>query len=178
VVATELYAFNVKMELRDANSTGCAASTSCDSCTGDKSCVWCESDSTCKDGGMYGPQGEVFKGCADYRWGQCKVNGKVIFWGMISILALIVVGFIFCFLILSCYCSKKRKAAMYKKQKTWEQTKQDEMEKQLLSGHSKTPKTDSRRLEFYSKYGTPEEREAKKKEKGKKGSNQDSVFSL
>jgi len=66
---------------------------------------------------------------------------------------------------------------MYRKQKTWEQAKHEEMESHLLSGSSRTPKTDSRRAEIYSKYGTPDERAAKKKERGKNPLNKD-VFSL
>ena len=57
---------------KNNTATSCAALTNCGDCTDDRDCVWCETDGNCQDGGFYGVSGELFGGCRDWRWGQCK----------------------------------------------------------------------------------------------------------
>lgn len=50
----------------------CANYTSCGNCTEQWDCVWCDSDSTCEDGNVWGPNQNPFNSCPDWRWRQCK----------------------------------------------------------------------------------------------------------
>eukprot|EP01088_Endostelium_zonatum_P005232 TRINITY_DN1674_c0_g1_i1.p1 TRINITY_DN1674_c0_g1~~TRINITY_DN1674_c0_g1_i1.p1 ORF type:complete len:197 (+),score=18.42 TRINITY_DN1674_c0_g1_i1:26-616(+) len=167
------------LELRDEidadgdNSTvaSCESKTKCDECTDDKSCIWCESktDLGCKAGSWLGPDEDRFTGCKDWRWKQCHFNGRWLFFGAIG--AAIGLVLLCCFFLFICYCfaSYRRRDRIYRRQKTFEQ---EEMERTLLETRtSKTPKNDARRAEIYAKYGTPEERAAKKR-------GETSVFSL
>ncbi|KAL6042456.1 hypothetical protein QOT17_024434 [Balamuthia mandrillaris] len=135
------------------NGTGCASKTSCSSCAKEWDCVWCESSNTCIEGSIYGPKTKPFTTCKDWRWRQCKVNGMYLFWpitaGVVVILFLVATVCVCC----CCRCHRRNK---YAKLKTWEQIQAEEAE---LDGYrSKHPRTDQRRAELYSKYGSPEER--------------------
>lgn len=71
-VMPSLDARDMKSLAAQANKTICGARLGCSNCTDDDSCVWCESDNLCKNGTWYGPDGEIIKGCSDWRWKQCK----------------------------------------------------------------------------------------------------------
>jgi len=133
----------------------CADYNVCGNCSGEWNCVWCETDSKCLDGSIYGPNENPFTGCGEWRWRQCSVNGKAIFW---SAVAIIVALFLLCLFMCFCYCCFCRKRRKHSHQKTWSQIKAEEAEMDGLLNASKTPKTDSRREQIYSKYGRPEER--------------------
>lgn len=148
-VMPSLDARDMKSLAAQANKTICGARLGCSNCTDDDSCVWCESDNLCKNGTWYGPDGEIIKGCSDWRWKQCKVNGKAVFWSAVGIAALIVllvlVGGACC-----CYCCCCRRKT-YQRYYDVEDLRAKEREERRREG-------EARRNAMYDKYGTPEER--------------------
>jgi hypothetical protein len=134
----------------------CGNYTGCGNCTEQWNCVWC--DSKCEDGGVWGPNQNPFNSCPDWRWRQCKANGKAIFWSAVCIAAVLVVLFLFCCFCCCCYCRRKRRLRhIISNQKSWSQIKAEEAEMDRLLG-TRTPKTDTRREQVYAKYGRPGER--------------------
>eukprot|EP01090_Pellita_catalonica_P012669 TRINITY_DN2816_c0_g1_i1.p1 TRINITY_DN2816_c0_g1~~TRINITY_DN2816_c0_g1_i1.p1 ORF type:complete len:199 (+),score=33.05 TRINITY_DN2816_c0_g1_i1:106-702(+) len=174
-IATEqdIFAEFVHAETNSSESDGCEANLECGDCVKDKSCVWCKSDDTCKQGSIYGPKGEIFKGCDDFRWAQCKVPGKIVFWGGVGVVVLFLLFLVVAFFCCCCMMSRRRRRNIKAKQISWE----EEREELLTGNQSATPKTDERRSAMYAKYGTPEERERKKQERKARG-NDMSVFDL
>jgi len=130
-----------------ANSTGCAANSDCSSCVDARNCLWCESDSVCKEGNFYGIKGELFGGCDDWRWGQCKVNGKFLLLGTAGAVGGFLLLSVFGILICCCCCYKKRKGGYgYSKLDLGEELA--EME----------PHPQGRKQQQYPKWGSPQER--------------------
>jgi len=120
-------------------------------------CVWCESHQTCKEGGFYGIKKSLFTGCSDWRWGQCKVNGKYLLAGVaggtLALGILLTTSLCFCF----CCCRKKRRSRGYARLAQGE-------ELDVVSSWKPNPRseTQQRKNEFYKKWGTPEERAARR----------------
>lgn len=107
---------------------------------------------------MWGPDENPFNGCADWRWRQCKANGKAIFWSATCIAAVGLILFLFCCFCCCCYCRRRRRLRkVISNQKTWSQVKNEEAEMDRLLG-TRTPRTDVRREQVYAKYGRPGER--------------------
>jgi len=156
-----------EFELRDSlgnssatNKTGCAKSTTCSSCTDSTSCVWCESNNECLSGNFYGPSDDIFSGCDDWRWEQCTVNGRIVFWVSGSVLCLLVLlAFMFC--CLCCVCRRRKSHDLESTTaSTWKQLQKDENEI-----NDRKSKTNSARALLYAKYGTPEEREGLRRQR-------------
>jgi hypothetical protein len=110
-------------------------------------CVWC--DSACVDGFFYGTD-DVGQ-CSDWRWKQCKVNGKFLLvaeLGAVGVVLLVLLGCI----CRCCCCQKKRKAKGAKLSEFKKAEKQrllDDEEPQVSS----TPVTDQRRAQMREKWG-------------------------
>jgi len=106
-----LFAHVQALKIREdtTNSTGCAAYSDCSSCVEARNCLWCETDSVCKEGNFYGIKGELFSGCDDWRWGQCKVNGRILLWSTAAAVGGFLLLSLFGILICCCCCYKKRK---------------------------------------------------------------------
>jgi len=164
------------------NATGCAAKTNCGDCSDSYDCVWCDSNNVCYDGSFYGPNGgnagkwDPLNECKDWRWKQCKVNGRIVFWSAVAIVAagLMLFSLTFC-LCCYCYCKRSQRRRIISKQKTWEEIKKEEAEMQGL--RSKTPVTDSRRQQLYEKYGRPDDRSLNaERSTDSRGSGRKSIF--
>ena len=131
------------------NATGCLANTDCASCSKELKCVWC--GETCMDGFFFGPKN--LTECKDFRWQQCKVNGRFAFIGVLAAIGL------FLFLILICVCkccccqkkrkSKATKLSEFKNKKAEKERLLDDEEAQVSS----TPVTDQRRAQMREKWG-------------------------
>jgi len=130
-----------------ANKTlsDCEKKVGCSNCTDSSTCVWCESSNQCFDGNFWGPEGKVFSGCEDWRWEQCKVNGKIVFWasGAGAALFLLLAFMFFCL----CCCRRRSRK--------WEVEGNDRMEKAELDLEAKRigRDTQKKREAFMAKYG-------------------------
>jgi len=127
----------------------------CNECTKSKTCVWCETKGECMAGNVYGPSaGGIFKDtCKDFRWGQCKVNGRILFWGTLA--GLIATVLIFGVAVLCCCCCMCRR----KRQQAAEEREMDEIEllyEERRRAREHKTKTSQKRAEFYQKYGRPQ----------------------
>ncbi|KAL6072657.1 Pituitary tumor-transforming gene protein-binding factor [Balamuthia mandrillaris] len=165
----------------DAPSS-CSGLKSCSECTSKSDCVWCESDETCTAGTFYGPKGNfidgIFKGCSDWRWKQCKANGKMIVLGTAGGLGgLILLAALCC--CCCCYfrCCRRRRGQRKDKREAggyrWSSLPQNDLQMDELPSYSRTahPHTDSKRAEYYAKYGTPEQRAALREERKNRAAN-------
>jgi len=125
--------------------SGCEKKIGCSNCTDSTTCVWCESSNQCFDGNFWGPDGKVFSGCDDWRWEQCKVNGKIVFWGSGAGAALLVL-LAFMFVCLCCCRRRSRK---------WEVEGTERIEKMELDLEAKRINRDTqkKREAFMAKYG-------------------------
>ncbi|KYQ91160.1 hypothetical protein DLAC_08072 [Tieghemostelium lacteum] len=124
------------------NATGCAKYTSCSDCAAENHCVWCEGDSICSDGTFYGSK--PLSTCKDFRWRQCKIEGR---YTLIIAAGIIAVILFFFFCICCCCCCRRRDSHEHKYYSI--QNSEDENSHLI----SKTPKTDARREELYRKWG-------------------------
>lgn len=89
--------------------------------------------------------------CSDWRWKQCKVNGKVILGAELVVLGLILLIILVC-VCKCCCCAKKHK------KKGTKLGKIKKAEKESLLGEeeqipSSTPVTDQRRSQMREKWG-------------------------
>eukprot|EP01133_Synstelium_polycarpum_P005670 gene5670-6547_t len=125
--------------------TGCAARLNCSECVQENSCVWCGSDAKCTDGTFYGSK--PISTCKDYKWYQCKMQGRytlLIAAGIIAAVLIIIITAICC----CCCCRRKSVTKVYHIQ--------DDETRGLLT--SPTPVTDRRREEMKMKYGVGQQK--------------------
>eukprot|EP01089_Gocevia_fonbrunei_P017754 TRINITY_DN584_c0_g1_i1.p1 TRINITY_DN584_c0_g1~~TRINITY_DN584_c0_g1_i1.p1 ORF type:complete len:118 (+),score=2.06 TRINITY_DN584_c0_g1_i1:257-610(+) len=96
-----------------------------------------------------------FFGCSDYRWGECKVNMKIIFWICIAVVAV----FLLCVLLAICYCW----CCCCKRSKSFDSINNVEYS-EMAADKPYASHAAKKREDLYEKYGTPEERAAKRRE--------------
>jgi len=112
--------------------------------------VWCDS-AQCVDGFFYGTKDT--SQCSDWRWKQCKINGKYALVGELGLVGIILLVTLIC--VCKCCCCQKKK-----KSKSGGTSKAKKAEKERLLGLddeeaqvSSTPVTDQRRREMREKWG-------------------------
>jgi len=133
------------------DNSKCDTKKTCSDCES-SSCIWCDSNSQCISGDWYGPPRDT--DCSDWRWQQCKVNGKYLIVGGACFVGLVLL--IILIAVCRCFCchGKRRGLSSLKDFKEFKSTlqMQNKEERELLV--SKHPKTDERRAELVKKYGS------------------------
>eukprot|EP00026_Physarum_polycephalum_P015564 Phypoly_transcript_16277.p1 GENE.Phypoly_transcript_16277~~Phypoly_transcript_16277.p1 ORF type:complete len:194 (+),score=25.15 Phypoly_transcript_16277:89-670(+) len=128
------------------NST-CGAFTDCGTCTSNTHCVWCDK-AACVDGFFYGTRN--VKQCGDWRWKQCKVNGRYAFIGALIAVGVVLLIMVIC--ICKCCCCQKKKSSYSIKQSKTRKAERESLldEEEQRSAH---PITDQRRAQMREKWG-------------------------
>jgi len=133
----------------NTTNSSCAALADCGSCTAQTHCVWCD-NSACVDGFFYGTPN--LKQCSDWRWKQCKVNGRYAFIAVLGLAGVILLIFMIC-ICKCCCCQKKRKAAGYSKLSTIKKQERESLLSDVEEQRSSHPVTDQRRAQMREKWG-------------------------
>jgi uncharacterized membrane protein len=132
------------------NATGCAARTSCGPCTDEWECVWCDSDHTCQSGNFWGPDDHIITGCDDWRWRQCGVNGKIVFWVAVAVAAAVVVlGLLICIICCLC-CRRRRRSSYYELGRDYEH---EELATREKRAEERKSRFEAKKAEYRNKYG-------------------------
>lgn len=125
----------------------CGTLTDCGACTAELRCMWCENDnvSTCVYGTVYDTSGQCASG--DWRWKQCKVNGKYVFFGGVGLVGLILLTCCCC----CCCCARRRRNRRRNEERRLLLPVADEV---VINNRVPTPITDKRREELRAKYAS------------------------
>lgn len=144
---------DMAVERQNDDSSACSGRSSCGDCAGSQHCVWCETSASCEPGNFYGVRDGF---CTDYRWLSCGAPTSIFFYGG-CILLVICCMFIClcCYTSFFCYARMRRYNRWKADRKTFAQLQDEELEHVLRTQGSLHPETDSRRREFYEKWGRP-----------------------